>query len=531
MKKVITLWLVSFCLVLFSCHKKDIPDYSEGQNGGGDTAILSSDKQFLTFSLPDSLNADYLTKTVEGKIVGDSAIHLEIPKGKDISHLIAHFTFKGDTVLIENTPQVSGVTANDFTKEISYTVRAEDSSKKEYAVQVKRIAPQQSVLPHLFIDVDNGAAITSTDDYVHADIQIKGKKEFPDFEGRTKIRGRGNTSWGWPKKPYKLKLEEKSSLLGLPAYKKWILLANYNDRTLLMNAIPYKMGHLLGMPYTNHIIPVELTLNGKDQGLYIFTEHKEVGPDRIDIGKGKQAGVLLELDSYFDEPYEFKSKQFQLPVMVKYPELDEWDNQQDIDHRFNEIKDDFDAFEELVADPNFPNNNYLDYFNDTAFVNYLMIYMLTDNEEINHPKSTYINKRKGSQKYNMGIIWDFDWGFGFQSSSSHFEMATANNNLFWEKEEAGTEFFQKFLSDPKITSLFKKRWNTFKTDLYPRLKKHVKDYAEIIRPIYDKEHTIWGMNNAMNNKDSSGDLDTDLQKVLDWLDARVDHIDQVVSGW
>ena len=47
-----------------------------------------------------------------------------------------------------------------------------------------------------------------------------------------KIRGHGNTSWNWPNKPYKMKFDEKAALLGLPAGKTWILLANYVDRTL-----------------------------------------------------------------------------------------------------------------------------------------------------------------------------------------------------------------------------------------------------------------------------------------------------------
>src|SRR5690625_7835586 len=73
---------------------------------------------------------------------------------------------------------------------------------------------------------------------------------------------------------------------------------------------------MLDMPYTNQIVPVELILNEEYQGIYVFTELKEVGENRIDIGED---GWLLVLDAYFDDPLQFKSNIFDLPVMIKYP--------------------------------------------------------------------------------------------------------------------------------------------------------------------------------------------------------------------
>jgi len=49
-------------------------------------------------------------------------------------------------------------------------------------------------------------------------IVIDGKGQYKNYEGETNIRGRGNDSWGQPKKPYRLKLVEKAPLFGLPAY-------------------------------------------------------------------------------------------------------------------------------------------------------------------------------------------------------------------------------------------------------------------------------------------------------------------------
>ncbi len=506
--KYVVISLFVFTVLCSSCEKSP-------------TSLANSEKEMVAFKLKKGLNAN-LSKTIVGKI-GKAEITLAIPNSVDVTNLIASFDFKGQAVYVGAEKQESGVTLNNFTKTITYTVKAEDGSKKSYQITVE--TPQVALLPHIYANIDKDSSITSKEHYVHGNLRIDGKGQYENYEGRTKIRGRGNTTWNYAKKPYKLKLIHKTPLLGLAAYKKWILLANWRDGSLLINSIPYETARLLGMPFANHMIPVELTLNGKDQGIYVFTEQKEVGKGRIDVGKD---GLLLEMDTYFDEPYEFHSDYYHLPVMVHYPKLEDMEKTKAQD-RLKEIKDHFEKFEQLVHDSSFPNNHYLDFFSDTAYVDYMIVYQLTDNEEINRPGSTYINKSKDG-KFRMGIIWDFDSGFGYlPSHGSFFKSATATVPLFWNSQTrfpatSSTKFFSRFMEDPHMQALFKERWHWFKANKYPILKKHIKDWAEIIRPAYKKDHDIWGL------RGSSDDLDTDLQRTLDWLDARVNYIDSYVSG-
>jgi len=367
------------------------------------------------------------------------------------------------------------------------------------------------IIPHIKIDIDNGDEVVQKSVYLSADITIDGKNNYESYSGRTEIRGRGNTSWGMPKKPYRIKLETAAPLFGLTAHKSWILLAEYLDGSMLYNSIPFEVAKMLDIPYTNNIIPVELTINGQYRGLYAFTEHKEVKPGRIDVGND---GLLLELDSYFDEDWQFKSAEFDLPVMIDYPE-------DMTTAKLAAIKNEFESFEALVADPSFPNNNYLDYFDDLSFVNYLIVYKLTQNREISHPKSTYINKLAGG-KYRMGIIWDFDWAFGYSASGQHYDVSSANISIFADNLP-GTNFFRKFMDDPHIQGLFKDRWNWFKANKLEDLKKHVKSYAALVGQAMEADHEVWGPRN------SSGDIHVDLNNALTWLDARVNFIDSYVA--
>ena len=174
------------------------------------------------------------------------------------------------------------------------------------------------------ITTDGGAAINSKDkaDYRACTIKIESDTAVWNYEGRGRIRGRGNSTWEWyPKKPYRLKFDEKAEILGLAADKDWVLLANYRDPTHLMNTFVFEMGAGLGVPYPNHTRYVELTVNGDYKGLYQLTEQVEQGKNRVNIDKNEGFLIALDVD---DGPGEspgagdnFWSRIYRMPVCVK----------------------------------------------------------------------------------------------------------------------------------------------------------------------------------------------------------------------
>ncbi len=375
-------------------------------------------------------------------------------------------------------------------------------------------------LPHLYIELEGKDKIDTKEEYIIASLRIEGKGDYDDYEGSMGIRGRGNSTWAMPKKPYRMKLDSKESLFGLPAAKNWVLLNSYLDGTLLLESIPYKMGQMMGIPYTNHTIPVEVTINGKYQGFYVFTEHKEVAEGRIDIGDD---GWLLELDVYFDEDLQFYSENYGLPVMIQYPKAKDL-SQSEQDELLSDVKEEFEKLEALVYDASFPDNNYLDYFDDEAFADYMIVYNFTLNRELNHPKSTYINRKAGG-KFRMGIIWDFDWGFGYGGDGSpHFPLYSAEYPLFIDDAGlVGAQFFGRIMEDPHMQKLIKTKWTNFRLRQYQNLRSSVSEWAVKVAPAYDNDHGVWGSRTA------SGDINDDLARVLQWMDARADYMDRYVS--
>ncbi|MEE3437619.1 MAG: CotH kinase family protein [Lachnospiraceae bacterium] len=127
------------------------------------------------------------------------------------------------------------------------------------------------------------------------------------------FKGRGNSSWVYyDKKGYQLKLSEETSVLGMPAAKKWTLLAGASDSTLVRTKLALDAAASLPFLFTPKAEYADLWINGDYRGLYLITEKAEIGADRLALTSGH--GVLAEFDNafYSDEDYWFEddSEQF-----------------------------------------------------------------------------------------------------------------------------------------------------------------------------------------------------------------------------
>ena len=500
-----------FCflfIILFfvSCSKSvtqdkevDIEPIPE-ENVIPDTIVI--EKFFFSLEKNSSIIQDQILAVGEDKFQGRLSTSFS-------KILIAEFKSNAKLVEVNGVRQISGVTANDFSKDITYTFIGERGTKKEVVVHIDWI---QSQIPEITINIDGNAEVTSKETYLKANLKIDGGDLYPDFSGTTEIRGRGNSTWGYPKKPYRLKLTTKSSVLGLPTAKNWVLLANYIDPSLMCNSVAMRIGRDLEVPFTNSTIPVNLTINGEYRGSYVLTQHLEVADNKINV---TNKGYLLEMDDYYDEEFKFKSANYQLPVMIKSPELA-------LQSEVAPIQADFNEMESLVFASTFPNNGYRDKLDIDAFAKYILVYFLTGNEEVNHPKSTYMHKVPGN-KFSFGPIWDFDWAYGFEASGNHF--TNANRAFFWNSNNTayqGTRFFTRLMQDPEVKALFKTYWSKYKSQHYQNLLKYIDDYAVTIKKSHEKDAVKW------NSKKT---LETQVVNLKSYLNSRSAYIDSYIASF
>lgn len=420
--------------------------------------------------------------------------------------LVARYTTNAYQVFVKGVLQQSGVTENDFSDQVDYRFVSATGEEKMLSVKIEWGALD---VPQIFITIAGNEEVVDKKRYLQATMKIDGNELYPDYEGDTEIRGRGNSTWEYDKKPYRLKLNTSSEILGLPAARNWVLLANYLDPSLMCNSVAMRIGQDLGVEYTNTTIPVDLTINGRYRGSYVLTQQIEEHENRVNIGS---QGYLLELDTYFDEDYQFHSANYDLPVMIKAPKLEHTGE-------IDPIKADFEQFETLIRRDDFPNNNYGDYFDIDAFARYILVYFITGNGEVNHPKSTYIHK-KPNGKFTFGPIWDFDWAYGYESSGSHFN--DADEPQFWNGNAKGTVFFKRLFEDPAVQAAFKLHWTNYKTSDLNNLLVYIDEYADWIRKSKARDERIWNRGK---------DFETEVNRMKVYIQNRAKYIDSFVAGF
>ena len=363
-------------------------------------------------------------------------------------------------------------------------------------------------LPVVYIETENAAPITSKETYVNMNLTIVSdnadhcivKTGFTD-----RIRGRGNSTWSYPKKPYRINFRQDTPLFGLTEARNWVLLANYKDSTLITNTIAFELGRRFGFPFTNHYIHVELVLNGQYQGSYVLTEHSRVGKGRVDIDPVN--GYMVELDVYFDEDPKFRTPNLNLPVMILSPDLGVDINASGYEFVIKSLND----FDAALSALNFPDNNYAELIDIDNFVDFIMINEIVGNGELGHPKSTFLYRDAG-EKIKMGPLWDFDWAFGLGGSTSVNVSTAAYRYL-------GGWIFSRFFNDPEFVSKYKNRWN----DRYS----HIVSISVFIDEMYNQLSVSQSLN---SRRWYAVDYKYEIDKLKTWWNNRIVYLNKSINN-
>ena len=144
-----------------------------------------------------------------------------------------------------------------------------------------------SALPAIYITTASGSLADIQADKSHKEkgfIRIVNADGSVHYEGELKqIKGRGNTTWDYEKKPYNIKLTEKADLFGMGEAKDWCLLANYRDSSYVRNAMVFDYANAMGVANATDTQSFDFYVNGEYQGLYQMTEKVEIGENRLDV--------------------------------------------------------------------------------------------------------------------------------------------------------------------------------------------------------------------------------------------------------
>lgn len=274
---------------------------------------------------------------------------------------------------------------------------------------------QTHTLPVVNITTQDNQAITSKTVYVpgtyfivdssNPDMNVGSQDEPVALE----IRGRGHSSWKGNKKPYKLRLAEKTSLLGMNRHRHWALLKFYEPTVAGL-----QLGRLMGMDWTASTRPVEVVLNGEYIGMYLLTETNRISTNRLDIYEQPDNnedestipyGWLVEIDNYKESNQISIRENSRWNLLITYhsPELlsaaqKEW--------LITEFKD----ITEAIYAEDKSDGRWQQLIDADAMARYFIVQEVMDNSDGFHG-SFYLHKDSADDaRWVAGPLWDLSCG-------------------------------------------------------------------------------------------------------------------------
>lgn len=470
MKRFILLFILT---VLVSCNDNIEPLGSIGD-------IIESPYEITQISFKADLNttiAQDIVLDFDGVVLFTGII----PYGVDIKNLIPSIIINQGNALIklDEINYQNDISSHDFSKEVDLDIfNASQSDYWSYKIRLTYFTG----LPIISVHTDN-IPVDSRDIYVDGEVDVFGGLMFDDIDLTSiRIRGRGNSTWFHSKKPYQIKFDTKTSVLGLPEDRKWVLLAEYSDKSLIRNKIAYKMGAMSSLDYTPKGEYVEFFLNDNHQGTYILAQKVEESSNRVNIG---DEGYLIEIDQdyrvdpddVFFRPTLFTQEYTSNVFNVKAPNIAYGTAE------FSLIEDHINAFEAVLFGADFTNpvSGYRAFVDIDSFVDWFLINEIAKTVDARWYSSIYFTYVPG-EKIKMGPIWDFDLSYG------NVDYADAEfPEGFWIKYNP---WISRMFEDPYFENLVRDRFDFYYQNL-DNFNNTIDDFSSYLSVSQSYNDDIW----------------------------------------
>lgn len=390
-------------------------------------------------------------------------------------------------------------------------------------------------LPKLEININQPIDTVGKETWVAASFNLTlGTKQFDsgNYSGSGSIKGRGNTSWDQPKKPYSIKLESKASLLDIPRTKKYAIVPSYSDQSMLRNFITYKAGLMLdGIEYTPKCEFVEVYLNGSYNGIYLLVERVDIESTKVDIEEATAedltGGYLIEKDVankidfssdlWFDCPYW--ANQDRDYFVLKTPEADDPALAQQMrDYLANHMQQLHNSIMNTYGE------SYTRYVDVNSWIDFIIMQEITKNIDGNLKTSCYMYKQSGDDHIYMTALWDFDLAYG----NANWDNASWEHNDYNDcPSGTGTGGFMAINSScpwfdtlydeyPEFHDALISKYNEYRDTIVPAMFAMMNEQGAYLSANTDRNDSMWGTNFGYG----VSSLRSWLEGRIAWLDAQ-----------
>lgn len=319
------------------------------------------------------------------------------------------------------------------------------------------------------------------------------------------IKLRGNSTRTALKKPFKIKFDKKQSLFGLKAAKKWVLLANYYDKSNIRNYLAYLTANKLTcLGFQPSSIFVDVYLNNNYYGLFLLCEQMEENKGRVDIEDKVSANGLgsffLEVDerikdeypgcegeAYYYFPLEDYSSYY---FSFKYPNYDDYLEyiEKDDKEKISKYKNDISWLYGFLSRVLYSNNN-TKYLDISSFIDYYLVEEFFKNVDVGSTSQFYyIDSSLEDIKLTAGPVWDFDIASGAVDDHTSIYDKYCYTDLF---VRARDPLYRKLFSNDSFTELVKKRYQEVRDEVFLSVFDEIDIAKEKLEKAQERNVTKW----------------------------------------
>lgn len=376
---------------------------------------------------------------------------------------------------------------------------------------------QTGTLPVIHIDTQGHKPITSKTVYIPGTYFVVDNNNpemnlgSEDSPLPLEIRGRGHSSWKGVKKPYKLKLGEKASLLGMNKHKHWALLRFYEPTVAGL-----QLGNIMGMDWTASTRPVEVILNGDYQGLYLLTETNRIGKQRLNIYEQPNwnedvntitYGWLVEIDNYIETNQIKIAENNKWTLQVTYHSPDSLSLAQR-----SWLIEDFKAMNAAIYDADKTNSTWEQKIDVDAMARFFIIQEVLDNSDGFHG-SFYLHKDRGDDaRWVAGPLWDLSCNQRAKTDYTFLMKTTYTFVPHWIGE---------LIQDEDFCRAVRREWSKF----YPQQVQPWMDYIdEHLLPCstaYEQEKNLWNFTDQSTLSQRVEKLKSSLLANIEWFNSHL----------
>ena len=370
-------------------------------------------------------------------------------------------------------------------------------------------------LPRVVIETENFAEIRDRETVFPSHLQVYGETSPISEVLELTVRGRGNSSFKMPKYGMKLEFTDKVSMFGMPANRDWALIANYGDKTHLRNYMMTRLSEWLGASYTPRMKFVELYLNRKYMGLYLFAETVKVAKNRVNIAES-DTSFLVEKESSkkLDSPYVISSMGH--AFHVKSPRDLKPESATLLVSHLTEFENFMTGFDNGGKD------RMDEWVDMDDFLLYYWVQEFSKNEDGNFARSIFFTWKKDGL-IRFGPLWDFDISFGNESYEQN-----RNPDKWYIRN---FRWFSYIFKDKAVVAEAKAYWKRNR-DIFRALADSVPVYEKIISRALDNEYKRWPIMQNTENwalKDPYKDYDEAIETMVEWMNSRYKWIDNALK--